>query len=167
MRHNPFCLDKKRVIPIIYRNAILPDVESIHRLVYDYAQDGLMLARSRNQLYETIRDMIVAEEDGHIVGVGGLHVVWDAIAEIRTLAVAKSATRKHIGSEIVLRLIADGKKLGIETFFTLTYQPEFFSSLSFREVTKDKLPQKIWKECIDCPKFPNCDEIAMILMNKK
>ncbi|MDQ0203168.1 amino-acid N-acetyltransferase [Pectinatus haikarae] len=126
-----------------------------------------MLARSRNQLYETIRDMIVAEEDGQLAGVGGLHIVWDTIAEVRTLAVAKNATRNHIGSEIVTRLIDEGKKIGVETFFTLTYQPEFFFSLGFREVTKDKLPQKIWKECIDCPKFPNCDEIAMILMENE
>jgi amino-acid N-acetyltransferase len=151
------------VIQIIYRNAILSDIEVIHPLVYKYAQEGLMLARSRNQLYETLRDMIVAEENGEILGVGGLHIVWDEIAEVRTLAVAKQATRRHIGSEIVSRLIADGKKLGVKKFFTLTYQPEFFSSLGFKEVTKDELPQKVWKECIDCPKFPNCDEIAMIL----
>lgn len=121
-----------------------------------------MLTRSRNQLYETLRDMIVAEEDGKIIGVGGLHVVWDEMAEVRTLAVDKSMTRRHIGSDIVSRLIADGEKLGIKRFFTLTYQPEFFGSLGFKEITKDELPQKVWKDCIDCPKFPHCDEIAMI-----
>lgn len=123
-----------------------------------------MLARSRNALYETLRDMFVAEQDEKIVGVGGLHITWDKIAEVRTLAVDKNATRQHIGSEIVTRLIADGKELGVEKFFTLTYQPQFFNSLGFEIVSKDDLPQKVWKECIDCPKFPNCDEIAMVLV---
>ncbi len=123
-----------------------------------------MLARSRNQLYETLRDMVVVENDkGEIVGTGGLHIVWDGIAEVRTLAVSEKAVRQHIGTKIVKRLIDDGKKLGVKKFFTLTYQPEFFNSLGFYEVSKDELPQKVWKECIDCPKFPNCDEIAMVL----
>ena len=114
---------------MIYRKATFNDVEEIYNLVNLYAQEGVMLARSRNTLYETLRDMYVAEEDGEILGVGGLHIVWD--------------------------------ELGIRKVFTLTYQDKFFGSLGFKVVTKDDLPQKVWKDCIDCPKFPNCDEIAM------
>ncbi len=146
---------------IIYRKAVFDDVEQIFELVNVYAQDGVMLARSRNTLYETLRDMYVAEENGEILGVGGLHIVWDALAEVRTLAVAKKALRHHIGGTIVKKLIEEGKTLGIKRVFTLTYQDKFFGSLGFKVVTKDDLPQKVWKDCIDCPKFPNCDEIAM------
>ncbi|SDG27942.1 amino-acid N-acetyltransferase [Selenomonas sp. WCT3] len=146
-----------------YRKATFDDVEAIYALVSDYATDGVMLARSRNTLYETLRDMVIAENDeGEIVGVGGLHLIWDRLAEIRTMAVSPKMTRQGIGAEIVTRLIDEGKALGVEKFFTLTYKPGFFQTLGFRTITKEELPHKVWKECIDCPKFPNCDEIAMI-----
>ena len=146
---------------MIYRKATFNDVEEIFNLVNVYAQDGIMLARSRNTLYETLRDMYVAEENGEILGVGGLHIVWDELAEVRTLAVQKKALRRHIGANIVKYLIEEGKTLGVRKVFTLTYQDKFFASLGFKVVTKDDLPQKVWKECIDCPKFPHSDEIAM------
>lgn len=146
-----------------YRKATFDDVEAIYALVSDYATDGVMLARSRNTLYETLRDMVIAENDeGEIVGVGGLHLIWDRLAEIRTMAVSPKMIRQGIGAEIVTRLMNEGKALGVEKFFTLTYKPGFFQTLGFRTITKEELPHKVWKECIDCPKFPNCDEIAMI-----
>ena len=129
----------------------------------DYATDGVMLARSRNTLYETLRDMIVAiDDEGKVVGVGGLHIIWDRLAEIRTMAVAPDMTRQGIGAEIVRRLIEEGDVFGVEKYFTLTYKPGFFQKLGFQTITKEELPHKVWKECIDCPKFPNCDEIAMV-----
>lgn len=146
---------------MIYRKATFNDIEEIYNLVNMYATEGVMLARSRNTLYETLRDMYVAEENGEILGVGGLHIVWDELAEVRTLAVAKKALHRHIGTNIVRYLITEGKTLGVSKVFTLTYQDKFFANLGFKIVTKDDLPQKVWKECIDCPKFPNCDEIAM------
>ena len=146
---------------MIYRKATFNDVEDIFELVNDYAQDGIMLARSRNTLYETLRDMYVAEENGEILGVGGLHIVWEELAEVRTLAVSKKALRRHIGANIVKHLLEEGKTLGVRRVFTLTYQDKFFASLGFEVATKDNLPQKVWKECIDCPKFQHCDEIAM------
>lgn len=146
---------------ICYRKAKFADVEQIFNLVNVYAAEGLMLARSRNNLYETLRDMYVAEEDGKVLGVGGLHIVWDEMAELRTLAVDKGALRRHIGGNIVKHLIEEGKTLGIKRVFTLTYQDKFFASLGFKIANKDTMPQKVWKDCIDCPKFPNCDEIAM------
>ncbi len=148
---------------MIYRKAKFEDVEAIYELVADYAGQGVMLARSRNTLYETLRDMVVAvDEDGSIAGVGGLHIIWDRLAEVRTMAVSPDKRRRGIGAEIVRRLIEDGDALGIEKYFTLTYQPEFFKSLGFEVINKEELPHKVWKECIDCPKFPNCDEIAMV-----
>lgn len=148
---------------MIYRKAKFDDIEAIFNLVSNYASQGIMLQRSRNSLYETLRDMIVAvSDDGEVVGVGGLHIIWDRLAEVRTMAVSPKMTRHGIGAEIVKRLIAEGTELGVEKFFTLTYKPGFFQTLGFETITKEELPHKVWKECIDCPKFPNCDEIAMV-----
>ena len=144
------------------RKATFGDVEAIHKLVNDYAQQGVMLPRSRNSSYETLRDVIIAEEDDRLVGVGSLHLSWDALAEVRALAIAPGFQRRGIGRQIVEELLIEGRALGVKTFFTLTYQPEFFGTLGFSEVTKEELPQKVWKECINCPKFPNCDEVAMV-----
>lgn len=144
------------------RKATFGDVEAIHKLVNDYAQQGVMLPRSRNSIYETLRDVIIAEEDDRLVGVGSLHLSWDALAEVRALAIAPGFQRRGIGRQIVKELLIEGRALGVKTFFTLTYQPEFFGTLGFSEVTKEELPQKVWKECINCPKFPNCDEVAMV-----
>ena len=121
-----------------------------------------MLPRSRNTLYENLRDMIVAENDGTVVGVGALHIMWDRLAEVRMMAIAPDHTRQGIGAEIVGYLLMEGEALGIEKVFTLTYKPEFFRKLGFIRISREELPQKVWKECIDCPKYPNCDEIAMI-----
>lgn len=148
---------------MIYRKAKFDDIEAIFNLVSNYASQGIMLQRSRNSLYETLRDMIVAvSDDGEVVGVGGLHIIWDRLAEVRTMAVSPKMTRHGIGAEIVKRLIAEGTELGVEKFFTLTYKPGFFQTLGFETITKEELPHKVWKECIECPKFPNCDEIAMV-----
>ena len=144
------------------RKATFGDVEAIHKLVNDYAQQGVMLPRSRNSIYETLRDVIIAEEEGQLVGVGSLHLSWDALAEVRALAIAPDFQRQGIGRQIVEALLVEGRALGVNTFFTLTYQPEFFGTMGFSEVTKEELPQKVWKECINCPKFPNCDEVAMV-----
>ncbi len=147
---------------MLYRKATFIDVESIHKLINDYADKGLMLARSRNVLYETLRDVILAENDGEIVGVGALHLVWDELAEIRAMAVDPQFTKQGIGQKIVEDLTKEAQVLGIKTLFTLTYQPGFFAKQGFHEVPKEKLPHKVWKECINCAKFPNCDETAMI-----
>ena len=150
---------------MIYRKARFQDAETIYNLIYDYAQKGEMLARSRNTIYETMRDMVVAEnEDGEVVGVGGLHITWDSLAEVRSIAVSPKYKRHGIGSGIVKELIREGKEMGVKKIFTLTYKPQFFVTLGFREVKKEDLPHKVWKECIDCPKFPDCDETAMFLM---
>ncbi len=145
------------------RKARFTDIEAIHAIVNGYAEEGQMLARARNVLYETLRDMTVAEEDGKIVGVGALHLVWDELAEVRTLAVDKAYSRRQIGTKIVKQLLEEAKELGVKTVFTLTYRSDFFSTLGFVETSKESLHHKVWKDCINCPKFPNCDETAMTL----
>ncbi|MGL5269604.1 MAG: N-acetyltransferase [Selenomonadaceae bacterium] len=149
---------------MLYRKPTFDDVEAIYELVNDYAKDGVMLARSRNTLYETLRDMVVAEENGIVVGVGGLHITWNELAEIRTMAILPSAVGRGIGKKIVQLLLEEAKVLGVKEVFTLTYKPGFFQTLNFVEISKDALPHKVWKDCIDCAKFPNCDEIAMKLL---
>ncbi len=147
-----------------YRKPTFDDVEDIYALIMDYANDGIMLARSRNTLYETLREMIVAEDDdGKVVGVGALHIIWDALAEVRTMAISPKVVRQGIGSMIVRRLLEEGREIGVKKFFTLTYKPGFFQTIGFKTITKNELPHKVWKDCIECPKFPNCDEIAMVL----
>ena len=147
---------------MIYRKARFDDIESVYGLVHIYATQGEMLPRSRNTLYENLRDMIVAEDEGDVIGVGALHIMWDRLAEVRMMAIAPEHTRQGIGAEIVRRLLVEGDALGIEKVFTLTYKPDFFRKLGFIRISREELPQKVWKECIDCPKYPNCDEIAMI-----
>ncbi|MCL1805021.1 MAG: N-acetyltransferase [Clostridiales bacterium] len=146
---------------MIYRKALLDDAEQIYELANYYAEKGDMLTRARYQIYENIRDFVVAEDQGTVIGMGALHVMWSDLAEVRTLAVAESHKRQGIGSRIVRELLEDGKALGVKKFFALTYQPVFFGTCGFREEDKNNMPQKVWMECINCPKFPNCDEICM------
>ena len=102
---------------MIYRKATFADVEAIQKIVNAYAEQGLMLARARNILYESLRDFIIAEENGEILGVGALHMVWDELAEVRALAVAPAATNSGVGRNIVLGLIEEAKQLGVKTVF--------------------------------------------------
>ena len=148
-----------------YRSAKFADVEEIYSLIAGYAAQGLMLPKPYNVLYEALREFIVAVEvdTGKIVGTGALHLTWNELAEVRSMAVHQDYKRQGIGAEIVKKLLEQGREIGVKSFFTLTYSPEFFQSLGFQTTTRESLPHKIWKECIDCPKFPNCDEIAMTL----
>ena len=148
-----------------YRQATFADVEEIFELIAGYASQGIMLPKPHNVLYEVIREFVVAVESDteKIVGTGALHLTWNELAEVRSMAVHKDYTRKKIGAEIVKKLLVEGRAVGVKKFFTLTYNPKFFQSLGFKTTTKETLPHKIWKECIECPKFPNCDEIAMTL----
>lgn len=147
----------------VFREATFQDVESILELVNGYAGKGLMLARSRNSLYENLWDFILAEKDGKIVGVGGLHLVWHELGEIRSLAVEDGYKNRGIGRQIVELLTEKAKQVGVKRLFVLTYEEAFFAKLGFKFVSHDSVPQKMWKECINCTKFPNCDEIAMEL----
>lgn len=148
---------------ITYRKAKLSDVEDMLLLVNEFAQEGLMLLRTRSALYEGIREAIVALEDEKIVGTGSLHIIWSDLAEIRTLAVDKEHQGHGIGRELVRMLLREARELDCQRVFTLTYQVEFFRDMGFILTNKEEMPHKVWKECINCVKFPNCDENAMIL----
>ncbi|MGE5623829.1 MAG: N-acetyltransferase [Methanocella sp.] len=149
------------------RKARMSDVETIHALINSYAQDGLMLARSRSMLYESLREFSVIEEEGRVVGVGGLHIIWADLAEIRALAIAPQQTARGYGRELVASLVAEAEGLDIPRVFALTTCVPFFEKCGFEVVSKDTLPQKAWKECINCPQFPNCTETAVALTTSR
>ncbi len=144
------------------RKALIADIRDIQKLVNDFARKELMIPRSVNELYENIRDFVVAEGAHGIVGVCALHILWDDLAEVRSLAVKAEYQNKGVGSILVRRCIRDAKLLGVKRVFVLTYQPDFFRKLGFSDTDKASLPQKIWGDCIRCPKFPECDESALI-----
>lgn len=146
----------------VFRKSRMTDVENIHCLINKYASEGLMLARSRSSLYEGLREYTVVEDRGKMIGVGGLHILWFDLAEVRSLAIVPEYAKKGIGRQLVQVLEEEAKYLGIPKLFALTYQPGFFVKCGFTEISNKDLPQKVWKECIDCPKFPDCDEHAVI-----
>lgn len=143
------------------RKARLSDVEEMYTLVNNYAEKGQMLSRPRSMLYEFIRDFVVVERDNQIIGIGALHIMWNDLAEIRALAVKEGFTGQGIGRQIVKYLLQEAEEIKMPSVFTLTYQPGFFAKLGFTEVAKEGMPQKFWRDCINCPKFPNCDEVCL------
>lgn len=146
------------------RKARISDVEEMMLLINSTAEQGFMLPRSRNMLYENIREFVLAVVDDQLVGVASLHILWSDLAEIRALAVSSEYKRKGIGTQIVKTLEDEARELGCTKLFALTYQPEFFKYCGYEQVSKDQMPQKVWTECINCIKFPNCDEIAVSRM---
>lgn len=148
---------------MIIRKARMCDVEEVHALITHYADRGLMLARSRSMLYEGIREISIAEDRGKLVGTGMLHIIWEDLAEIRSIAVHKDFQQSGIGRMLVNAFLCEARELKIPRVFALTYQAGFFAKCSFRVVPKESLSQKVWKECINCPKFPNCDEEAVVI----
>lgn len=144
------------------RKAVMQDVEAIHGLVGYYAAQGLLLPRSRLSLYESLQCFTVAVEEDRLLGVAGLHILWADLAEIRSLAVAPEATGRGIGRKLVETLVEEARSLGIPQVLALTYQRAFFERCGFHPVEKHSLPHKVWKDCLNCSKFPSCDEFAYL-----
>jgi len=147
------------------RKAKISDVVTIQKLLVCFAQQGKLLARSLSELYINLRDTFVAMDDetGQVVGCCSLHIVWEDLAEIRSLAVLDSHQGRGLGRELVGFCIDEAKELGIGRLFTLTYETAFFEHLGFRVVDKNVFPQKTWTDCLHCPKFPDCDEVALLM----
>lgn len=148
---------------MVFRRACITDVEAISDLLEQYASVDLMLQRPKAVLYERVREFVVVEEENKIVAMGALSIIWKDLAEIRSLAVRDDYRGKGLGKAITEKLIEEAKVLGIEKVFALTYQVDFFKKLGFELTDKNTMPQKVWKDCINCHKFPDCDENAMIL----
>ncbi len=144
------------------RKAKIKDIKQIQELIGCFARLDVMLPRSLNELYENIRDFWVYEEKRKVVGCAALHISWDDLAEIKSLAVAKNKQGKGIGRDLATACLAEAKVMGAKKIFVLTYKPEFFKKLGFKRIKQSALPHKIWAECINCSKFPNCREIPLL-----
>lgn len=145
------------------RYARMDDVKEIHTLLNYYAKKGLLLACSISSLYDRLRDFVVyVDKENVIIGVCALHITWENLAEIRSLAVVESYQSKGIGSKLVQQCLMEADMLGISKIFTLTYQPGFFRKQGFADIDKRDLPHKIWSDCINCHMFPDCDEEALM-----
>lgn len=148
---------------VLIRKASMADVKVAYELLNSYAEQGELLGRSLSSLYDNLRDFQVAHTpEGDITGVCALHICWEDLAEIRSLAVFEQYQQQGIGRVLVEECLADAKALGITKVFTLTYQPQFFKKLGFIPIDKGELPHKVWADCINCPKFPDCNEEAMV-----
>lgn len=146
------------------RKATISDIRAIHALLTHFSDKGLLLSRSLSELYDHLRDYTVYEgQDGCVAGVFALHICWEDLAEVRSLAVTETEQGKGVGRRLVEYGLSEAIALGIYRTFTLTYQPGFFKKLGFREVDKGTLPHKVWADCIKCPKFPDCDEVALLI----
>ena len=151
---------------LFIRKAIISDIKPIHRLVNQYAGRGLLLPRPLSELYDHLRDYNVLVEKGEkeeILGVCALGICWEDLAEIRSLAVVEDRQGRDYGRRLVEACLKEAESLGLRKVFVLTYAEGFFSRMGFQVVEKAALPQKVWGDCLKCPKFPECDETAMAL----
>lgn len=145
------------------RKARLADLQPILGVVNEFARDGLMLPLSVGDLTERLRDFLVAEAQGRIVGSVAVHITWDRLVELRSLAVTADWQKRKLGGELVAAALAEARSLGADRIFTLTYIPGFFARHGFVQVERASLPHKVWQDCTKCPKFPDCGETAMVL----
>lgn len=151
------------------RRAKVGDVQQIVSLINSYAEKGEMLYRSQSQVLQQIRNYFVAASPNpagdssgdHVLACGSLDITWNDLAELRSLAVGEEAQGQGLGTLVVKALMDDAVELGLKHVFALTYKPHFFERLGFKSIDKQQLPHKVWSICIDCLKFPVCDEVAM------
>ncbi len=146
---------------ITVRPALVADAKPIMTLVNELAVRQVMLPRSPASVIENIRDFFIAEVDGEFAGCGALAVTWTDIAEVRSLAVHPDHQKHGVGRTLVEALVADAIRLGIPRLFAFTYVPDFFHKVGFTVCQHEDLPHKVFNDCMHCPKFLACDEIAM------
>jgi amino-acid N-acetyltransferase len=146
-----------------FERATMADAPAIQDLVNSFASLGEMLPRPLAEIYEQLRDFLVVRDNERLVACGALHIMWEDLAEIRSLAVLDEWQAKGVGAQLVEACLDEARALGIPTVFALTRQPSFFERLGFHQAEVMALPRKVWGECFRCPKFPNCDEVAVII----
>ncbi|MBV9443713.1 MAG: N-acetyltransferase [Acidobacteriaceae bacterium] len=149
-------------IAVNLRKASMHDIPRVLALINAYAAQGIMLPRTEFELSENIRDFSVAYDGDVLVGCGALHFYTPTSAEVRSLAVLPALKQRGVGRAVVEALEEEARENGLESIFAFTYVPQFFSRLGFFEVERGELPLKAWKDCLRCPKFHNCDEIAVM-----
>ena len=150
-------------VAVDVRKATMRDIPRIVSLINSYAADGIMLPRTEFELSENIRDFSCAYDDEeNLLGCAALHFYTPTSAEVRSLAVLPAAKRLGIGRSLLVGLESEAHDNELESIFAFTYVPQFFSKLGFSEVERGELPLKVWKDCLRCRKFKNCDEIAVL-----
>ncbi len=152
-----------KVATVQVQRAAVTDVKAIHELVNGFARTGEMLPRTLAEIYESLRDFSVIRDGEALLACGALHVMWEDLAEIRSLAVRQERQGEGLGALLVRAHLDEARQLGLRTVFALTYRPAFFEKLSFQQADVMTLPRKVWNECYRCPKFPTCNEIAVVL----
>lgn len=143
-------------------HAVTSDVKEMYALIQHYAEKGLVLPRSLLSIYQHLQCMYVAREDNQIVGVAGLHILGHDLGEVRSLVVSPDHMGKGIGRMLVDHIANEAARLGVKRLISFTYQVEFFRKCGFDIAEKATLPEKVWIDCVNCPKLDCCDETAMI-----
>ena len=144
------------------RNAILPDAQQIYALINGYSQSGTLLPRSLPELYENVRDFVVIEDAGKIIGCGALHLYGPHLTEVRSIAVLPQYKGQGAGRLLLDALLEEGDRQHVKAVCLFTRIPDFFSHFGFRVARREELPDKIYKDCVNCPKLNACDEVAMV-----
>lgn len=142
--------------------ATLDDMDQVHALITPFADRNEMLHRPKSELYENVRDYFVVKDQGRVIACGSVHVVWKDLAEIKAVAVAEEYQSQGWGKRIIAHCMEAARHMGIATVFVLTHKTTYYEQLGFETIDVMKLPRKVWGECLRCPKFPTCDEIAMV-----
>jgi amino-acid N-acetyltransferase len=148
--------------PVAVRKAVMADIPPILELINGYAERGIMLPRTEFELSEAIRDFSVVTRAGALLGCGALHFYTPTLGEIRSLAVRETAMTHGVGRKVVEALVAEAQEYSLDAVFAFTYVRDFFRKVEFLEVERGTLPLKAWKDCLRCPKFQACDEIAVL-----
>jgi amino-acid N-acetyltransferase len=144
------------------RKARISDARAIGGLIDHYARRGLLLPKPLGRIYEALRTFLVWEHDGRVLGCGRLDIVWEDLAEVRSVAVHGGLRGRGIGTVLVEALVEEARELGIPRLFALTYEVKFFNRLGFSVISKQALPHKIWKVCLACEKYERCVEVAVM-----
>lgn len=144
------------------RKAAMRDIPRVLALINSYAANGIMLPRTEFEMSENIRDFTVAYDGDRLTGCGALHFYTPVSGEVRSLAVLPESKQHGVGRAVVEALEAEARENDLESIFAFTYVPQFFARLGFVQVERGELPLKVWKDCLRCPKFNNCDEIAVV-----
>ncbi|OAG28735.1 N-acetyltransferase [Thermodesulfatator autotrophicus] len=147
------------------RKARLQDARDIHRLITHFSKTGQVIPRPLAEIYENIREffVFVPERKDLVAGACALHICWEDLAEIRSLVVSEEYQGEGVGINLVKACLDEARTLGVPKVFVLTNAPAFFRKLGFKDIEKTELPHKVWADCVKCPKFPECDEEALIL----
>ena len=148
---------------VVVEKAGMADALQIHDLINEFARRGDMLPRTVAEVYENLRDFFVVRDGHRVLACVALHILWEDLAEVRSLSVKDDEQAQGLGALLVQACLEEARDIGLRTVFALTFRPGFFEKLGFRQADVMTLPRKVWNECYRCPKFPNCDEIAMVL----